>query len=133
MLHRGLEQGSPQPLTSALRYDVELLEISVERARVEGRPKAKLGDPSGPSPANSTVTSPFSISGAARSAITVASGVDSSNSTLNACRSRPKTGASATFASRIGAISCLLVSSAVILVYGELVDQIVRYSVAPRR
>jgi hypothetical protein len=48
------------------------------------------------------VTSPLSIRGDARSAITSASGVDSPNSTLNACRSPPKPGASAALASRIG-------------------------------
>jgi hypothetical protein len=73
-------------VAAALRDDVELLEVGVERAGVERWSEAKRSEakPSGPSPAKRTVTSPLSIKGAARSAITSAPGVGSSNSALKA-------------------------------------------------
>ena len=45
MFHRSLEQRSPKAVTAALGDDVELLEVGVERSRVERGTEAKLGEP----------------------------------------------------------------------------------------
>jgi hypothetical protein len=104
MLHRRLEERTTDALAAAPGADRELFEVGIERARIERGRKRSSANPSGPSPPNRTTTSPLSIRGAARSAITSASGVDSPNSALNACRSLRKTRASAALARRIGVL-----------------------------
>ncbi len=45
MLHRRLEQRPPKAVTAALRDNVELLQVGIERSGVERRTEAKLGEP----------------------------------------------------------------------------------------
>ena len=45
MFHRGLEQRPPKAMTAALGDDIELLEVGIERSRVERGTEAKLGEP----------------------------------------------------------------------------------------
>jgi hypothetical protein len=44
VVHRGLEQRPPESVTAALGDDVELLEVGIERSRVEQGTEAKLGE-----------------------------------------------------------------------------------------
>jgi hypothetical protein len=45
VLHRRLQERAPETVAASLGNDVELLEVGVERARVERRAEAKLREP----------------------------------------------------------------------------------------
>jgi hypothetical protein len=70
VLHRSLEQRSPEAQAASLGNDIKLLEVGVERARVSDGRKRSWANPPGSSPAKRIVTSPLSMRGPARSAIT---------------------------------------------------------------
>jgi hypothetical protein len=84
--------------------------MGVEGARVEGRAEAELGEAVRPAPCEEHRELPGLEQRRGPPGDHVASGVGSSNSTLNACRSRAKAVASAAPAGRIGNDSSLVMS-----------------------
>jgi hypothetical protein len=79
-----------------------VLSLGVECARVERGTEAKLGERVRPVPREEHGDLAIAIRGAARSAITSASGVSWPNSMLNAYSSLAKAGAAAALATWIG-------------------------------